>query len=65
MLYKTCQKIVWFNTQPASNTYCIRPEGHEGECSAHKLLGDHTPEEQKEILARTHVSWGTNGETNG
>ncbi len=63
-MYKTCQLLVWLETPPGSpkaNTYCQRPAGHEGKCSPEKLLGDHTPEEQKEILARTHVSWGTNG----
>lgn len=33
-MYKTCQKLIWWpKGQDKSNTYCMRPEGHEAECA--------------------------------
>ena len=42
-MYRTCQLIVWLYTPPGSpkaNTYCQRPAGHEGKCSAEPLAED-------------------------
>ena len=63
-----CHAVIYLDKDQRTNTYCMRERGHTGEHSFNvdvpekpAILDDLSPEEQKEVLARTRMVWGIKG----